>query len=146
GSRERAFVELSLLRLLHPNAEGQLAGRRGRYGDLLDSLLEESAAWPPPRRSPEWTTWGGDGARGKLAARDIDPAGRPLWSYPLPRLTAERELLGAGRLRPADDPKSLLCYYPIVVAGKVLVRFDAGGNSYVAALDLKTGQRNWQVD
>jgi outer membrane protein assembly factor BamB len=40
----------------------------------------------------------------------------------------------------------LLAYHPIVVNGKVLLRLDARGNSYVVALDLKSGQRLWQVD
>ena len=42
--------------------------------------------------------------------------------------------------------KSLLSYHPIVVDQTVLLRLDARGNSYVVALDLKTGQRLWQVD
>jgi outer membrane protein assembly factor BamB len=65
---------------------------------------------------------------------------------PLPKLTADKEWIGAGRLRAADDGKSLLSYHPIVIDQTVLVRTDTEGNSYLTALDLKTGRRLWQVD
>jgi len=146
GSRQRAEVELAILRLLAPQSEGKLAGRQGRYADLLQSLLEESAAWPPPGQSADWTTFAGDGQRSRTAAGELDPAGKPLWTYKLPRLESDREVLGTGRLRPADDMKSLLVYHPVVHSGQVFLRLDARENSYVAALDLKTGQRRWQVD
>jgi outer membrane protein assembly factor BamB len=80
------------------------------------------------------------------AIRPVDPAGKPLWTYKLPRLESDREWLGTGRLRAGDDMKSLLSYHPVVVGQKVFVRLDARGNSYVVALDLKTGQPNWRVD
>jgi len=146
GSRRRAEIELAILRAVSPTAEGTLAGRQGRYADLLGSLLEESASWPPPRQSTDWPTFGGNEARSKTVAADLDPAGKPLWTYQLPRLTSDRDWLGTGRLRVGDDMKSLLSYHPVVVGQKVYVRLDARGNSYVAALDLKTGQPVWQVD
>jgi outer membrane protein assembly factor BamB len=146
GSQERAKIELAILRLMHPPAEGQLAGRRGRYADLLQSLVDESAAWPAPRALPGWITFGGNAARGKIAADDVDLAGQPLWSFELPRLTSDRDAVGTGRLRVADDMKSLLSYHPVVVDQTVLLRLDARGNSYVIALALTTGQKLWQVD
>ncbi len=146
GSLERAKVELAVLRLLAPTAEGTFAGRQGRYADLLTSLLEESAGWPPPRESPDWTTFAGNAARSQTAPAGFDPAGQPLWTYKLPRLDADREVLGTGRLRSADDMKSLLGYHPVVAGKRVLLRLDARGNSYVVALDLRTGKPVWQVD
>lgn len=80
------------------------------------------------------------------AAGDVDPAGRALWTYKLPRLESDREWVGTGRLRVADDMKSLLSYHPIVIGKQVFVRLDARDNSYVAALHLKTGKPLWQVD
>jgi outer membrane protein assembly factor BamB/predicted negative regulator of RcsB-dependent stress response len=145
GSRERAQIELSLLRLLHPDAEAFLAGRRGRYADSLQSVLDEAAGWPAIRQRPDWPTFGGSPARAKTAA-EIEVAGKPLWSYPLPRISADREWLGSGRLRVSDDAKSLLSYHPVVAGGRVILRTDALGNSYVVALDLKTGKQLWQVD
>jgi outer membrane protein assembly factor BamB len=146
GSRERATIELAILRLLYPDAVGQLAGRSGRYSDMLGSLLEESAAWPAVRQSADWPTFAGDASRAKSAAAGIDLSPRPLWTYPLPRLSADREWIGAGRLRAAEDTKSLLGYHPVVVGQKVILRLDAGSSSRIVALDLKTGERLWQVD
>lgn len=146
GSSERAKVELSLLRLMHPTADGQIAGRRGRYGDLLQSLLDESSGWSAPRAVGDWPTFAGNPLRNRAAAGDVDPAGQPLWSFALPRLTSDRDAIGTGRLRVADDMKSLLSYHPAVVGQTVLLRLDARGNSYIVALDLKTGAKLWQVD
>lgn len=146
GSPERADVELKILRLMHPEADGQLAGRSGRYADLLQSLLEESAGWTLPRIDSNWPTFAGSAVRDKRAADEIDIAGRPLWSFSLPRLSSEREWIGAGRLRAADDEKSLLSYHPIVVGQTVLLRLDGRGNSYVVALDLISGKEQWRVD
>jgi outer membrane protein assembly factor BamB len=146
GSRDRALVELAVLRLMHPQAEGQLAGRKGRYADLLQSLTEESASWPTPATRPGWPTFAGNDARNKSAGGDVDLAGRALWSFALPRLTSDRDSIGTGRLRVADDMKSLLSYHPAVVGQTVLLRLDARGNSYVTALDLKSGAKLWQVD
>lgn len=146
GSRPRAEIELQVLRLLHPAAEGELAGRSGRYADLLQSLLDESAGWPPPRMDADWPTLAGDAARNKRAASDVAIAGQPLWSYALPRLDSEREWIGAGRLRVADDDQALLGYHPIVVGQTVLQRLDARGDSYIVALDLKSGEELWRVD
>jgi outer membrane protein assembly factor BamB len=146
GSRERAAIELSLLRLLHPTAEGMLAGRRGRYTDLLQNVLEESAGWTPKKQPLDWPTFGGNSSRAKVVDQEIAFPLRPLWSYPLPKLTAERELVGVGRLRVADDAKSLRSYHPVVVDNKALLRLDGRGNSSVIALDLKTGRRLWQAD
>src|SRR5690606_5246748 len=73
-------------------------------------------------------------------------AGRPTWTFDLPRLTSQREQLGASRLRVADDDQRLLSYFPIVVGGTVLLRSEAGQESLITALDLKTGKPRWQVD
>jgi outer membrane protein assembly factor BamB len=146
GSRERSAGELAAMKELYPAAEGELGGRRGRYVDLLPELFKESADWPPPKKSPDWPTFGGNPEREKIAAGGFELSAKPLWTYALPRLTAERELFGQGRLRAADDSRGLLCYEPIVVGDKVFLRLDARGNSYVVSLNLKTGQRLWQVD
>jgi outer membrane protein assembly factor BamB len=146
GSLPRAQVELAILRLLDPASEGQLAGRQGRYADLLASLLEESTSWKSPPPATGCQTFAGNEARNRIASGEVDLAGQPLWSFALPRLTSDREAIGAGRLRVADDMKSLLSYHPVVVGQTVLLRLDARGNSYVVALDLQSGERLWQVD
>ena len=146
GSLERAAGELVLLRRDLPEAEGTIAGRRGKYVELLAALVAEAKSWPLPRQSPDWPMLAGNLERNKLVAGDVDPAGHPLWSFSLPRLHSERELVGAGHLRVAEDGKALLSYHPIVAGGSVLVRCDARLRSYVIALDLHTGQEQWRVD
>lgn len=144
-SRQRATIELAALHSLDPEAEGKLGGIAGRYVDRLQSIWDESAHWPAERRPTDWPMFGGDATRGRSAARGVDPAGRQLWSYPLPRQSADREWSGE-QLRSADDTKSLLAYHPVVLGQTVLLQVDAQSNSYIIALDLKTGRRLWQVD
>ena len=146
GTVERASKELEQFRSNHATATGTMAGRDGMYVDLLDALLAQSKAWPAPRETADWTTLAGNVQRNKIAAADVDIAGAPLWSFPLPQLKSDRDLVGEGRLRVADDMNGLLSYFPVVVGQTVLLRVDARRNSYVAALDLRTGKPRWQVD
>ena len=146
GAQERAGAELELFRRLHPEARGTLAGREGNLAELLAALAAQARSWPAVHRSANWETFAGNPARDGQASEPIDPAGKPRWVFDLPRLTSDRDVIGSGRLRVADDMKGLLSYFPIVVGNIVLVRADVSGQSYVAALDLRTGQRRWQVD
>ena len=146
GSIERAGAELEILRQFHPNTEGTIAGQSGKYSELLAELVRKSATWPPPRHVTDWPQFAGSAARNKVATGLPDIAGQPLWSVPLPRLNADRELIGAGRLRPADDMKGLLSYHPAVVGSTVLVRCDARQNSYLLAYDLRSGRELWRLD
>ena len=146
GSLDRARAELQSLRTSAPDASGTIAGKSGRYVDLLAALLDEAKTWPPRTLSPGWTTLAGNFSRNKSGPTDIDIAGRPLWSFSLPKLNSDRELIGAGRLRSGDDGKALLSYHPVVVGRTVLVRCDARERSYVIALDLVSGSELWRVD
>lgn len=146
GSLERARVELDLFRRLHGDAVGMLAGRQGNLAELLAGLVNQAPSWPLPKHSGDWTTLGGGPSRDGAADGPIDPAGKPLWTLSLPRLSSDRELVGAGRLRVADDMKGLLSYFPLIVGDAVLLRVDARGKSYVTALDLKSGEKRWQID
>jgi len=145
-SQERARVELALLGLLYPEAAGQLGGREGRYTELLQSILDDSTRWSPKKQTSDWPTFGGDSLRGKIGDSAADPPLKLLWSYKLPRLSSDRESIGAGRLRVAEDAKSLLSYHPIVVGQTVILRLDHQGSSQVVALDLRTGKQLWQVE
>jgi outer membrane protein assembly factor BamB len=146
GASERAEAELESFRRLHGDAEGSLAGRQGKLADTLAALSSQSRSWPPRQRPDDWTTFGGNPSRTGSAAGPIDPAGKAIWTTPLPRLQSDRDLVGLGRLRVADDMKGLLSYFPIVAEDTVLVRVDARGQSFIAAHDLRSGQKRWQVD
>jgi hypothetical protein len=144
NSRERAAIELATLQALYPLAEGTLGGVQGRYVDRLKAILEVPTDWPAAgnRRTG---TFGGNSSRGRsLPARLIRRAVAAVLS--LPRLSGGGDALGRDGLRPADDARALLSYHPVVVGQTALVKFDAGGDSHVVALDLKTGQRLWPAD
>jgi outer membrane protein assembly factor BamB len=145
GAGARARLEWELFRRIHPDDEGELAGRSGKLADLLGALREQSTAWPPPRYSGQWPTLAGAPHRNGRAAAPIDPPARPAWSTPLPRLTSDRDWTAAGRLRVTDDMKGLLSYFPAVVGQTVLIAMDARGSSIVSAHDVRSGRRLWHV-
>ncbi|WP_254507260.1 outer membrane protein assembly factor BamB family protein [Anatilimnocola floriformis] len=144
---ERAEAELKRFRAVHTDDEGVIGGRRGKYAELLTAFAEQAKAWPARPSPPLPFTWGGTAERnGIFSAQPApDPAGKPLWTTPLPRLTSDRDVIGAGRLRVADDMKSLAAYFPLVWKNDVLVRVDSRGDSYLAAFDLTTGALRWRV-
>ncbi len=146
GEHERAQVELELFRRLHADAQGKLAGREGILVELLAALLSQARSWPAIQRPADWTSFAGEQTRRGIGSGRIDPAGQPLWTFALPRLASDRDIVGAGRLRVAEDTKGLLSYFPVVASGTVLVRVDARERSYIAAVDLRDGRKLWQVD
>ena len=146
GSSERAAKELAHLKVQFPDATGRIAGKSGNLADTLTALLAQSSSWPAPKSTDDWPTFGGNQARSGIANGDVDIAGKPLWTFALPRLHSDREWIGAGRLRIAEDMKGLLSYHPAVYGGQVLLRLDARGNSYITSLSAKTGEVVWQVE
>jgi hypothetical protein len=146
GNHERAEVELELFRRLHAEAQGQLTGREGNLAQILTALLTQSRSWPPAKLPADWPTFAGDESHRGTAGGPIDPAGTPLWTLPLPKLAADREVIGAGRLRVADDKKGLLSYHPVIVGDTVLIRVDARLRSHIVAIGLHDGEKRWQVD
>ncbi len=146
GSSERAAQELAQFREQFPAATGRLAGKSGNLADTLTALLAQSSSWPAPKSAGDWPTLGGNQARSGIAGGDVDIAGQPLWTFALPRLHSDREWIGAGRLRIAEDMKSLLSYHPAVYRSQVLLRLDARGNSYITSLSAQTGEVVWQVE
>lgn len=149
GASDRARLELDILRRLAPEAEGQLAGRAGVWVTLLETLLTESADWPRPPTSFNWPTFAGNDSRNRQASappRPVTLGLRPAWSYPLPKLKSDKELLAVGRERLGEEAAAVLSYHPNVSGNTVLLRTDAISKSFVTALDLATGKMQWRVD
>ena len=142
---ERTAAELKAFRAEHVAEEGTIAGRKGKYIELLAAFAEQAKAWPAPHRPALPFTWNGTAERNGVFVSSPDPAGKPLWTVPLPRLTSDRDVVGAGRLRVGDDMKSLAAYYPVIWKNDVLLRADSRGDSYLAAFDLTTGGRRWRI-
>jgi outer membrane protein assembly factor BamB/tetratricopeptide (TPR) repeat protein len=138
--------ELKAFRKLHPKAEGELAGRKGAYADILEALakrLDELAVLPPDA----WPTFAGSPSRNLvLAAEPRDPNRLArLWQFPPWRFDLEK------RSRITDDsppPLALkpgtprtaaaraLAFHPVIVNGQALV----ADHRYVTAYDLNSGK------
>ncbi len=141
GALMRAELEWEHFARLHPTAEGTLAGRQGSYVELLGDLLEQSRSWQPIPTSTDWTTFGGDASRGRIAPGQIDVAMRPLWVVDLPLRSAEAQWID-DVTRPGESWEELLSYHPLVVVDQVLVT-TGDRIEDVQAYDLYTGRSLW---
>jgi len=146
GSAERAAKELAEFKRLFAGASGRVAGKTGKLAETLTALLAQASSWPVPHSNGDWDSFAGNQARDAVAHADVDIAGKPLWTFPLPRLQSDREWIGLGRLRVAEDMKALLSYHPVVHREQVVLRTDARGFSYITSLSAKTGDVVWQVE
>lgn len=144
GDRERAAVELELLRRLHPDATGKWAGREVNYVEELSRLLAASADWPAPPPARDWTTFAGSPDRATRLPPAERPAG-PAWESPIELgepLAVDAGLarnFGYGGRRVAEDAEGLLPYHPLVVGDLLLVNDE----SRIRAFNLHTGQPAW---
>ena len=84
GAADRARSELAAFRRLHPDAQGRLGGREGKYVELLESLLAESASWPAAPSETDWLTFAGNSRRNEVAAPLVD-VGAVAWRVALRR-------------------------------------------------------------
>ena len=132
GDTERANRELELLRRMHPNASGRLAGREVDYATALSGILAQQKSWPDPPVDSDWPTYAGSATRSRRlpnAPQLTDAAwSKPVWLTPPP--TAQQPS-ATSDVR-SDLP---LRHHPIVVGDLVLLR-DA---ARVRAFDLATG-------
>jgi outer membrane protein assembly factor BamB len=142
GAVERAELELEVLRRLHPEQQGVLAGRDGKYHEILTELLQESRAWPATAESSDWPVFAGNEARNKTAPGRLDVARRVVWQATLPAITAARERIGETRIRVAESEDALLSYHVAVADGVVYIhqpgilralRLDTGDPRFSAA-------------
>jgi outer membrane protein assembly factor BamB len=144
---DRAQRELALFIERFSDAEGQLAGKRGKYADSLSSLLENARLWPQQNLENDWETFAGSAARGKITAASVD-LGAKRWELLLPEVPYNELLAyGNGPLRRVAsshplqrERQRLLSYHPIVVDQLLLVNT----SEEILALDLETGRPAWQ--
>lgn len=134
--RERAELEYELLRRFHPEEEGRLAGREGKYVDLVADLMQDATSWPEAPEPPGWTTWGGCPARNGSAEKPLDVARRPIWRIALPRLKDDRDVLFGGRKRVGERANGLLSYRVAVSDGVGFVQQPG----MIRAIDIATGE------
>jgi hypothetical protein len=127
GDRAAAAAELRAFRGLHPDARGKLAGREGKYADILAAWLREPPDVPEYR---DWPTFAGGPARDRHLP---DAPHRRLWAEG----PAWRVSLAAGA---AEAKRPFL--HPVVVEGLAVL---ADGRA-VQAFDLHTGARQFRHD
>lgn len=131
-------VGLANYRKQFGEADGTLAGRKGKFADILQAIFDGNKS--PP--SAAWRTLGGDSARGQIATTgprfltqlSLMAREGPEWRFSMAdrkKITNAPPLLG-----PARNPSpASLAFHPLIANGKLLTA-DA---RYVTAYDLQTG-------
>lgn len=140
GEIRRARWELELLKQLYPDQQGTIAGRQGRYSELLASWLAEASNWSSLVSGP-WTSFSGAADRSSPLNTPIDIRVRPSWTRPLAPQQAGSELLGRGRHRVAEAQQQLLSYHPVSWQGRVFVH----DGVRIRAFQLSDGQPAWSA-
>ncbi|MAD80824.1 MAG: hypothetical protein CMJ50_08280 [Planctomycetaceae bacterium] len=143
--RQRASIELEILRRLSPLATGRLGGKRGNFVERLEQLLDESQTWPKGKLQIDWPTFGGAPNRARHVTRTVDLGGRPIWRLPLPMQSWIDPVDGASRLRIGEDSDRLLSFHPVVINDLVLVGTDDQSVD-VQAVNLHTGAFVFQTN
>lgn len=142
GATQRAKDELEGFGHLHPNAEGKLGGRTGKYVDLLSEMIQSSQQWPTIEPSQSWHTFAGSPRRNFTATEKLD-LGSLVWKRPLERATASdfrvASSFGFSPRRIAEDSDGLLSHHPIVVGDQVFV----AQQDRILGFQLQTGEPVW---
>lgn len=140
GETAEASIEIELLKRLHPDARGRLAGREGDYVQTLTGLMAEQRDWPRLPRPNDWRTFGGDTTRNGRGPHSLDVSRARLWSTPL---------LADSGLAPDDaadwdfdSVRNNLKHYPIAVGDGALLH----DGRRLRALDLWNGTALWPVE
>jgi outer membrane protein assembly factor BamB/tetratricopeptide (TPR) repeat protein len=128
GERNRAGIEIERFRERFPDATGTLAGRHGRFVDLLKQIYEESAPWN--LISEEVATFGLNNGRSGTLPASVE-IGASKWSRPLP----------TNRSTSATD-RGPLSYHPVTYEDFVFVN----NARSIWAWNLLTGEPAWASD
>ena len=137
-----AVNDVQAYRKENADAEGALAGKKGRYADLLQQIAEERNA-DAPAPTMDWPTFGGDAARGQVAVgppRLLERLGA------LCRPQNERQFSLQDRKPRDEDPiydrgagallaNRSMAVEPVIADGKAIV----ADTNFVTAYDLRTG-------
>jgi outer membrane protein assembly factor BamB len=146
GAKDSAFAEWKALSELHASAEGFLAGRKGKYVEILQSFLDGHERWNAAAApgGSTWLTFASDASRNyRLASANM-----PYWpDFPMWQVSLPGDP-NAKPHREADPPPGTgasaraLAFHPVIVPGFVLVA-DA---LRVTAYRLTTGKQAAQYD
>jgi outer membrane protein assembly factor BamB len=141
--------DLAAFRGRYPEASGALAGRTGKYADLVEAVAAERSKEPAEER--DWATFGGDARRGLVVPAAGDVLDRlaalcregPTWRFSLEE-RARQDSPPSVPVRSVPDSVRArsLAFHPVIVPGQVIVA-DA---RFVTAFDIRTGQSSEWYD
>ena len=139
--------DLARFRKDHPKAEGELAGRKGKYADILEAVAKQRHA---PSRAGDWPTFAGAPARDRVlpaGPRLLDRLSRlgragPAWRFDLQKRGPQDEPPVVVPRSSDVDAARRLAFHPAVVGDVALVA-DA---RYITAYDLTTGKASTWYD
>lgn len=131
----RAAAELRQFTTIFPTAAGWLAGRQGRYADILQQTLDDSKLWSQEELTGDVLTFGSSPERFRKIAESVD-IGAFRWSQPLPQLTIPHQVDG---LPLQIDP---LSYHLVVHNGIVF----ANDWNAIRAWNILTGSPAWKSE
>ena len=125
GEKPPGKGELGEFARLYPGAAGALAGRTGRYADLLAESLSSDRLAPPSQPDSRWPTFAGSLTRSKVVAGPID-VGSTQWRVELEKVGMNRQTAsiprgGFGMGATTTSSERLLAYHPIVLGDQVIV-------------------------
>jgi len=145
GDRQRAADEAKSFRSSYPKSEGELAGSKGNYADILQELIEQKDLSPPPGDDTAWLTFAGDASR----SHTLPQMPRVRWLEEPWRARLDGKPVDAKAEEPppinyrnASEAARALAYYPVIVGNRVIVA-DA---RFVSVHDLNTGRRLFRYD
>jgi len=147
GQNEAAMQELQAFRTQHANAEGALAGKKGKYADIVaeflaTKLLPSELTGAPGNDS--WRTFAGNASRNGFITTNPLPYWPSIeqWRFALPGDPFAKPHKDADPPPGAGAAARGLAFHPAIVDGHVIVS-DA---CRVTAIDLFTGKSAAEYD
>lgn len=133
-NRRRFDRELAAFPLLHPEAQGALAGKSGRLVEILNRLGREASRWRYPSPKTDVATFALNARRNGMLPAAVKDIGAVQWSAALKPVPLPRMHRRARMARPIA-----LSYFPVVSGGIVFLADDI----HIHAYDLQTGKPAW---
>jgi len=138
AGRPPTTEELGQFRERFPDAVGELAGRDGRYVEIVEQALEEDGLRLPEVSDARWPTFAGSPSRNKVAPGPAE-LGQRLWSLTLrtPLSASENLTASINNARsslglPQDEEPA---FFPVLVEDELLLT--DGGEVLSLPLDVR---------
>jgi outer membrane protein assembly factor BamB/tetratricopeptide (TPR) repeat protein len=126
GATDHAKEELKAFRQKHAAAEGQLAGRKGMYADVLQQLSDTDAhrALAPTAAGPvAWPTFAGGATRNSVLPAEATPywPDTPHWRVTLPGDPTGKPHRDSDPPPGTGSASRSLAFEPVIAAGHILI-------------------------